>query len=460
MTIDEDDKAFIEPYSNYIAERTGTNPRWARLLSLIALSVAIDPKITFDTKVGSLHPNIFGYNNGASRLTRKSISTNNFLEETLKVYETALQEKVLGPSNFTSEGLHKFYFDGEVEIREDKFVNIAKATVIVEDEFGRVLKEVRGKRYMSDALEFRSQLYDGHIRSRCTKKDGYLPELKVQISYATGSTPPTLASLSKEFFTQGLGNRFLYVNSGSGTVRKIGKEFFELSKVDEKESIIYYAYKLLQYHKHTEGRYVRCDDESKEILARYTEQELQEARKAYEKDAFDIQYSYTSQKAEYVYKVAMLKACDRCGFKDYDRKDKKAAEITIVKEDVYYAIKVVEEHYEEYLSILNLWKRMGVAERKEVRRLDLDDVKQIIEESDGIVTSTVFTRKAQSRGFKTEQFENLLQQLFESGEVLKGIKQGELGRPTMYYLLKETPKPEWFIQDMTYPTAHEEEVTV
>ena len=78
------------------------------------------------------------------------------------------------------------------------------------DEFSSLIKD-GDKPYLSDLPEFLSELYSGFIEPRYTKSGKLEAGGEVYFSMISVTTPAVYGVLPSTYFSQGLGNRFIYV---------------------------------------------------------------------------------------------------------------------------------------------------------------------------------------------------------------------------------------------------------
>jgi hypothetical protein len=455
------ENGFLEPFEEFVVKRTGTHPLWARSLALNALSSAIGDKVVIYTMKGPLQLNLFFLNLGASGLAKKSIPLINYFYPVLIHLGSLLNVKLIIPSG-TSEGMQEYLNSTEVK-EHDKVIHVSRYGTIMQDEFGRFAKDVRNKKYMSGMLEFLSEIYNGRIKERYTKASKYESSVDVCIGLISDSTPDILTILQREFFTQGLGNRILYVYSGEGKLAEPNdpeKYFSPLFDDDRKKRIESFASQLKAYAEnctHIEGTYTynRCiisSPESNILLVDYEFSKNVEAQRMYREDPLNLQYSYIVRLPEFAFKLAALHAIDREGSRPWKNPEDNAINLTL--EDAQWAIKTVEEYFLHYEKLLVLWETLERAERVRVRRQDPEEIKALISATGfSGITITELRHKAYSRGFKPERFMECVNILLQSGEVLQKT-EGEEGKPgpkaTIFFVLE--PKNLWLKEGTTNGT--------
>jgi hypothetical protein len=211
------DLDFIESYSRHIIDyEHGIFPLWAKTLALITLAPFVS-NAHFEDEYGVINTNVFGMIIGPSGLARKTVPMKSIVTVTLNnatkvsraLYSSSPKKKKddgkekqgyewLLPSSFSNEAM-------------TSFLKTNNRGVITIDEFTRLLKDVKSMAYMSDRMEFLSQIYDGVIDYRATRVAGREKIDNVNISLAAATTPALYRIMQPEFFVQGTGNRFFFV---------------------------------------------------------------------------------------------------------------------------------------------------------------------------------------------------------------------------------------------------------
>jgi len=434
--------AFIEPFENLMVSRTGTNRSWARLLSLTALSTAIGSNIRVVDKQSPMQLNVFSLNIGASGLARKTLPTQFYFQPVLERLSKLLGAKMLLPQSFTSEGLHEYFLSNEV-IEKEAVRTVQPGGCIISDEFSRFVKETQKKKYMAGQLEFLSELYDGHIKSRYTKTDKYLQSVEVCVNLIAASTPHLLTVMTEDFYTQGTGNRFLFLYSGQGEIKIEDPEDYFMPLGNECDTLLDgFAKKLQSYYENTKNRGLIFSPEACKTLVEYKYEKEKEAANLFYKNQLDIVYSYVTRLPQFCFKIAGLKAIDRTGSRPWSSDVDNDVGVSV--EDAQYATKVVDEHFKEFQTIVDLWGKIRREGLAKYRRLDIETIRDIIVSSeDSCIDRTELRRKAYSRGFTPTKFYAVMTQALGSGEVLEGIRRTKT-KIAHCYVLKDGFKPTYF----------------
>jgi len=442
------EKGFLQPFEEFIVKRTRTNRLWARSLALSSLATAIGDEVKFRTSIGPLQLNLFYVDIGASGLAKKTLAMQYYSKPTLLKLEELLKMKVLLPEEFTAEGMHEYFLSSDVPSLQgvERKYDVSLSGTIYQDEFSKFIKEVRSKKYMTGLFEFLSELYDGYVKSRFTRTGKYQPGVKVCVNLVAASTPAILPFLQPEFFRLGLGNRILFVSSGSGIVEKEDSERYFLPELedDRLKHINHFADLLQDYNESVKGRCVIPSPEAGDFLVNYEFLKKSEAKTLFDEDMLSLAYSYIDRLPVFAFKMSALHAIDREGMRPW--KDSKDNLIEVRKEDVDWATQNVDEHFKHFKKLLDLWENLERAERTKVRRRDPEDIKSIIAIAgpQGIIM-TELRHKAYSKGFTPERFIECLNLIVKSGEVTAQREEipNQPGPKPMVLRLSIYKKPKW-----------------
>jgi hypothetical protein len=171
-------------------------------------------------KYGVVRPNIWYFNIGESGFGFKT-PVIRFIRRVMNHYNSEL----LAVTSFTCEGMTEYITGTRGKSKGDE-IPPHYSGFLVRDEFSTLLGDIYAKRYNVDMLEFLSQLWDCYLEGRYTKSYKYEGNLRVYYSaYMTGS-PFFYQRLEESFFTQGLGNRPLWVIEEPPKPTKLNETFF------------------------------------------------------------------------------------------------------------------------------------------------------------------------------------------------------------------------------------------
>ena len=168
------------------------------------------------------------------------------------------------------------------------------------------------KDYNIDLIEFLSQLYDGTVEKRYTRKAKLEQILGCYICFLGATTPYLYEVLDADVFIQGLGNRIMY-DYWHGRVKEYSeKELFFDPRDDSKryERIDEFAENLAKLQQ----MYVYIlspDGGSAKVLTSFYNKTHEMANKLYNKSPFDLRASYIARCGEFAIKLAGIKAVSR-----------------------------------------------------------------------------------------------------------------------------------------------------
>lgn len=337
---------FIEEYSDFLLSNVPTSKEWAEDLATGILSSVMGPNRYVSTRLGNLRMNVWHVFIGPSGLSYKTLPLKDYVTETLIKTGELLGKDLLLPSSFSMEGMVEY-------LKEH-----SNQGLIVRDEVSTMFKEIAGgKPYLSDGIEFSSQLYDGTIQKRFTRK-AKLEEVQHCYVSFLGSTTPYIYDIVERFiFIQGLGNRLLYdLWEGKGGIKTYnGDELFYDSGQDQarKKKIEDFAQGLAKLNKMA-GFFVSPEPErASHKLANFKKTMDLEAKRLYDEDPFDLRSSYFSRAGEMGIKLAGLKAISR-SWKTLP--SSKIEEIIIIPKDVGWAEDKVNRHLRCFDAFLGKWE--------------------------------------------------------------------------------------------------------
>ena len=205
---------WIKDYKRYILQNVkGCNPSLAESIACTVLGAVANKRLMITTEIGDLYPNFFFFTVGYSG-TFKSVPIKYFVQPLLEEYKN-LQggEDLVLPSKFSIEGFIE---------------NLSKGAkgIIFRDEFSGILKSTR-KDYLSELLEFLSELYDGTLQKRYTKSAKSEEQKNVFASLLTNTTPYMFSLMDYDtFFLQGFGNRCMFDFNELKQPLKLSEDFF------------------------------------------------------------------------------------------------------------------------------------------------------------------------------------------------------------------------------------------
>jgi len=160
---------FIEEYKTYILDRIPTQPEWAEAIAITVLSTAVGPDRKLPDRIGKLELNTWFLMIGPSGIAYKSAPLKYIVTPTLIKMTEFIDYPIILPHRWSIEGLIEYMAKG---------FNVG---IIVRDEFTGLFKETH-KQYLLDAMEFMSELYDGTLKKRYTRKAKLEEVMNVYVS--------------------------------------------------------------------------------------------------------------------------------------------------------------------------------------------------------------------------------------------------------------------------------------
>jgi len=434
---------FLRLFRNFITKRVGTHEDYAELLSLSALATTVGKKVVLETKVAPLQLNLFVLFVGPSGLARKTLPLRFYLNDVLRELETEVEDDVQFriPPNYSTEGLKNYF----TQVVTEQGVKQRDSGVIIRDEFTSLFKQTYHKKYMSDQLEFLSQLYDGWIPPRQTVKHGLQSENFVCVNMVACTTPYLFTVMRPEFFFQGTGNRFLFVLDDASSLELMKPEdpdtYFFKSEISgrgsERENKVEDFAKLLKkYYENTRDLTVFVERQASKVLTDYKFIWETKAKELYLKDRLDAHYSYIVRMPEFAYKISVLKCIDReCG-----ETNKDSVEVNL--EDTKYARSIVFRSFQHFENMMKLWEEVERRERIKVKTSDIADLKGFLADRGGRATRTEVLRYLGISAFKLN---NILQTLYQTGEI-KVVQEDDPHKPgkKAQILVLQEPQMTWF----------------
>lgn len=390
---------FITDLSAHIQAHCETNPLWADTVSMATLASVLEG-LHFTTIVGPLNLNIYALCIGPSGLANKTVPMKNFVMPILeKAGEVASSDFVL-PSRFSLEGLIARLNEGSKK----------SSGLIWTDEFTHVLKEAYGAGYLSEILEFLSELYDGTAQKRYTKKAKLEESKNVFVNFLSATTPYIYEVMKPEMFLQGTANRFLFVVFKDAVERKYTPDQYfarDDAVQNSKETNDLFGATLGELRRQLDHGYrVDIDRESNagKILLDFRERCIKQTREQYsEARPRDFGYSYLVRQPEICFKVAAIKAVsDYCG-SDYTKssffRSKVLREILIKEAHAKWAVDMMALYQANFLRLQEEWGR-HTTEKKPVLTLDKhqDLIRGYIKDAGGAILLKVLKNQMSIKG--------------------------------------------------------------
>jgi len=413
-------QGFIGEYSKFITSRVPTSKDWAESVAIAMLSTCCRPDRIIRTKIGKLRLNLFHLVIGPSGLSYKTVPLKDYCLPTMLEVSKKLKYNTILPSGFSIEGMIEYL---------DKVQNVG---IIIRDEFTTLFKEFYHKKYLSDEMEFLSQLYDGLMQMRYTRRAKLDHVVSCYVNLLATTTPYLYRVMKPDFFIQGIGNRILYTLFDGNDVPKCSfEELFPLPESDElDDKIALFAESLAKIWKEGNPLRIHPNKAAGKLLAEFKYKMESEAMQRQRKDPYDLQYSYLHRLPEMTIKLAGVHSISRC------YKEEFRAVHVLNEYDAKWAIAKAERHLEYFREMLNRWAMVTVEEPVRTQRPDFEYAKLVLSRLGGKATHTQVIRYTGWSGDKVRNVMNTLSQA-KVIKIYKGESSAKGGpKPVIYELIE------------------------
>jgi len=413
---------WILDYKNYILQNVkGCNPSLAESIACTILGAVANRRLMITTEIGELYPNFFFFTVGYSG-TFKTVPIKYFVLPLLEAYKNLEGgEDLILPSTFSIEGFIEILSKG------------AKG-IVLRDEFSGILKSAR-KDYLSELLEFLSQLYDCTLQKRYTKSAKLEEQKNVFVSLITNTTPYMFSLIDYDtFFLQGFGNRCLYDFNELNQPLKLSEDFFICNALEWKrpEEIKEFAQRLVEFNKKLSKlpEPLRAGTLSKKLVE--FGNKINEKVFELTKQGDEISASYYKRMTEMAIKLASVHALARQEhLKDFNVIPDLM--LPILDVDVDFALKKIATHMEAYEKIKSLWKIQAPSIRTRTIKLPMERIIEILKMNGGRMQHTQLFRAS---AMIPREFEDIIESMISSGMIKRSVeKRDGRGRPSIYYEL-------------------------
>lgn len=345
--------SWIEDYTDFLVEQTGTNVDWAESIATSILSTVLGSRRYLYTKQGAVKMNLFFLYIGPSGLSKKSLPMTNFGQPLIEKYDELMGYSALTPPKRT-ELPRRFSLEGMISYLNEE----NQEGLLWKDEFTSMFKEAN-KEYMSGLIEFVSELVDGKLGARYTNKNKLQLPQDVYVNVIAATTPYIYDVISNDFFLQGTGNRVLYlIYDGKykaqdivDTEKYFGSYNKELHDSDQDE----YA-KNLTLLGNSQLNYLQPIDEAGQMWLKWRNELDERVLSKYKENMFDIQTVYLGKVAINTLKLAGIHRYSRL-CRDPIQQSLLTTEPTelIMAEDMEWAIKKTQKHLNHFDKLVHQW---------------------------------------------------------------------------------------------------------
>ena len=372
--------SWIEDYRDFLVQQTGTDTIWAESIATSILSTVLGSRRYLYTKQGAIKMNLFFLYIGPSGLARKSLPMTNFGQPLIDKYDELMGYTSMTPPKRT-ELPRRFSLEGMITYLNEE----NQEGLLWKDEFTSMFKEAN-KEYMSGLIEFVSELVDGRLGARYTNKNKMQLPQDVYVNVLAATTPYIYQILSQDFFTQGTGNRVLYmIYDGVYKPQEIiaTEDYFgsinkEIHDTDQER----FAKDLTLLGK-SQLNYLQPIDDAGQMWLRYRNDLDDRLRKTYKDNQFDIKTVYLGKAAVNTLKLAGLHRYSRlCRDKDLqDILNDMDSELILV-EDMEWAIKKTDDHLNHFTKLVEQWHTRPDRYSKDIESQTLLDL--VTKHKDGL----------------------------------------------------------------------------
>jgi len=367
-------KGFIGEYADFLLSNVPTSKEWTEDLATSVLSTVLGSERFVSTRIGRLRLNVWHIFVGPSGLSYKTLPLKDYVSKTLIKVGELTGEDVILPSSFSMEGMVEYMSQRHSQ------------GIIIRDEVSTLFKETKGKSYAVDLIEFMSQMYDGTVLKRFTRKAKLEEVLRCYVVFLGATTPYLYDVIEPTVFVQGLGNRILFDLWGGSVKTFNGDElFYDVSSDSDRESRIEGFAEGLADLSAMEGYFLSPEpDKASKRLAEFKANKDLKANTLYKEDPSDLRSSYLVRAGEMAIKLSGLHAVSR-SWRGLPKS--KIPEIPIMPEDVDWAIAKVERHIESFEEFLTAWMTKPLMAKPISYKLDKEAFVNAVRKSpDGIIT--------------------------------------------------------------------------
>ena len=341
---------WIEDYTDFLVEQTGTNYDWAESIATSICSAAIGGDKFLYTKQGIIKMNLFFLYIGPSGLARKSLPMTSFGQPLLEKYDELVGNQAQDvrtelPRRFSMESLITY------------FAETSQEGLLWKDEFTSMFKEAN-KEYMSGLIEFISELVDGRIGARMTHKRGFQQAQDVYVNILAATTPYIYDVMSNDFFIQGTGNRILYLvydgNYDADEIPKTEDYFGSRIRAQHDSDQTAFAENLVEMNQSI-IRYLHPMDDAGDMWLKWRNELEERVHKRFKDNTFDIQTVYLGKLAVNTLKLAGIHCISRLARNPQLKSALKQDEAVVIMEDMKWAMKKSEQHLKHFEKLVQQW---------------------------------------------------------------------------------------------------------
>jgi hypothetical protein len=356
-------KGFIKDFSRLLKEKLpDANLDFIELNTLVNLS-AVCGNISHMNRWGVFKSNIFALVIGPSGLGFK---TKIMIENGSELIEQVSDELTF-PGRFSIEGAIEWFVGDQSEDKDENDKESSKNkskprtmahpdNILYRDEFTSLVKD-KDKPYLSDLPEFLSELYTGTVQKRYTKTAKLEKTDKVYFSMISVTTRAIYPILPKDYFSQGLGNRFIYavITPDDLTQTAIDYDaFFGKDSIGRDNDNVNELLTILRNLRQSCLRNIEMDREAGTLWLGYKNEKGLQSIAAMKIDELGPVGGYLDRVPGNAMKLSMLHRISR--FASYELTSEYNPEtITIELEDMEWAIGKMEKSIDHFHALIAGW---------------------------------------------------------------------------------------------------------
>lgn len=287
------EEGIIGKVEKFFLERFNFHPLWARGLgtTLVSATLGNMDKFELSDEWDDVYANLFFTYIGRSGLAIKTPPI-----KMLKKILVDFNRDVLCPTNFNPESFAEWVEGTSGKIGDKqrrKKISPHPINICVADEASRILGNIKFDQNKRNLPEFISKLWDNEIEGKYTRGMQIEGNINVYFSLLAASSKDFYRLLDKPFFTQGLGNRILWII----------EQDFKPPEINPNKFFYHYA----QDNKFTELRNTVVDSMRKisECYGIWIEKPATELWAMYANKVFGDIVGMKDNEAEYSAKVAL-----------------------------------------------------------------------------------------------------------------------------------------------------------
>jgi len=338
------EEGIIGKMERFLLDRFPIGPMWARAIPTTLTSVAIHKCVLRD-EWGSVKANVF-----ITYVAPSGLGCKTPLIQFARSIMFKWAPDLLSVGRFTPAGYTE-YVCGTKKKKDREATKPHPVNIVIRDEWSKFLSEQT--QYNKTILEFFSDLWDGWIEGSYTRKVQFEGKVPVYFTLLSASSDYFFKLLTEDFFTQGIGNRILWISEKLPKPKRKDPNSFFFGKGEKDEKL----QKLIEetigkLAKLTQVRTAFLTAKARKLWADYDYKIRCEIR-----DNEELRASFRVKQNKNALKLAMIYSASRLMFHE--------GVLTIPEEEMRRAIADTEKYYEMWQIIMNKWRRRKERPTKE-----------------------------------------------------------------------------------------------